>query len=293
MCSSEGTEAIRIACIGDSVTKGTGLGNPESESYPAQLAAFLQANGYPPVDVRNFGEGGAGLLKRGCNAIWDTDQYGDALVFDPDVLIIHLGTNDSREEFWNNDAALLQAKEDMFASFAEEEANKAVVHGEFEFEQDLEELVEIFSRMPARPEIVLCTPVPLFHSNGWLKQAILHAQIAPRIRGVAARKRLRVVELLDSTLAQRHDLFPDGVHPNAAGAAEISALIGQVLLEEDGEQDEDRNESVKRGTSGDLGEAAPEGHGSATESHHQQMVDDDRQIVLRELQKMRKSQSFR
>jgi lysophospholipase L1-like esterase len=133
MCASHTAEHVRIACIGGSVTKGTGLGDPASESYPVQLAAFLQANGYPPADVRNFGQGGAGVLNKGCNPFCDTDQFGDALVFDPEVLVVLLGTNDCHKEYWGNDASLsLCVRENILASFADEEAADAIVHGEID-----------------------------------------------------------------------------------------------------------------------------------------------------------------
>mmetsp|Transcript_18767 Transcript_18767/g.53019 ORF Transcript_18767/g.53019 Transcript_18767/m.53019 type:complete len:314 (-) Transcript_18767:207-1148(-) len=312
MSLSESAEPVRIACIGDSVTEGTGLSDPMADSYPVQLAAFLRAHGYPSADVRNFGQGGAGVLKRGCNPFWDTDQYGDALAFDPDVLVVLLGTNDSRKEFWGNDpAASLHVRERILASLADEEENDAPVHGELEFEQDLEELVEIFARMPAEPQIFLCTPVPVFHGNGWLDQEILRTEIAPRIRCVAARSRLRAVELLDSSLAQRPDLFPDGVHPSAAGAGEVAALVGQVLLEEGGEQEGEQEPSPSAGKAreqlsdqirsdydaaqaarGDGEVAAAERDQSAVKPDDQQRMEEDRQILMRELQRMSKAQAL-
>lgn len=294
MCPEVGEEPIRIACIGSSITKGTGLCDPATESYPAQLAAFLFANSYPAVDVRNFGEGGAGVLRRCCNPYWDTDQYGDALAFDPHIVLILLGTNDSRERFWGNDedTALLHAKEDICHSFAEEEERAAIVHGELEFERDLQELVEIFGMMPAEGKIFLCTPAPLFNSSGWLSQDLLRTEIVPRIRGVASKRGLRLVELFESSLAQRPDLFPDGLHPSADGARVIASLIGQVLLEdlkENGEgEDIDRfNGSavavIEETSRADHEEPAVRQDAVATE---EQRMEEERQIVMRELSKM-------
>lgn len=39
--SQSSDQKIRVACIGDSVTKGFGLENPDSQSYPVQLQALL------------------------------------------------------------------------------------------------------------------------------------------------------------------------------------------------------------------------------------------------------------
>lgn len=286
MCASYTVEPVRIACIGGSVTKGTGLGDPAKESYPVQLAAFLQANGYPLADVRNFGQGGAGVLNRGSNPFCDTEQYGDALVFDPDVLVVLLGTNDCRKEYWGNDPSLsLRVRENILASFADEEAADAIVHGELEFERDLEDLVEVFGRMPAQPQIFLCTPVPLFHSNGWLNQEVLQSEVAPRIRRVAEKKGLQLVELLDSSLVQRPDLFPDGVHPSAAGAAEVAALVGQVLLEASSEHQAEQSEQEVV--------VAEKDETPAKHDDTQSQEDEERQIVMRELHKMSNGQALR
>jgi sialate O-acetylesterase len=43
--------AVRIACVGNSVTYGYGIANRERDSYPAQLQRML-GEGY---EVRNFG----------------------------------------------------------------------------------------------------------------------------------------------------------------------------------------------------------------------------------------------
>lgn len=275
MCSGEEQEPIRIACIGSSVTKGTGLCDPSTQSYPAQLAAFLSAQGYPAANVRNFGEGGAGILKRGCNPYCDTEQYGEALAFDAHIVIILLGTNDCRESFWGNDEAnaLLHAQEDMCYDFAKEEKRKAIVYGELEFERDLQELVEVFGMMPAEALVVLCTPAPLFDASGWLKQTLLRDEIAPRIRRVAGMQGLRLVELYDSSLVQCPEIFPDGLHPNAAGAREIAALVGQALLADlDGSGDDQQEEGSR------TDQAVPT---------DEQRVEEERQIVLQELSKMR------
>mgnify|MGYP000729126583 CR=1 FL=1 len=52
---------IKVACIGNSITFGTGTENPQTESYPAQLQQLLGHN----YIVGNFGKPGATLLKRG------------------------------------------------------------------------------------------------------------------------------------------------------------------------------------------------------------------------------------
>jgi acyl-CoA thioesterase-1 len=77
-------ERFRILAFGDSLTAGFGLA--ESESFPAQLEAALEARGLA-VEVINGGVSGdtsAGGLAR---LDW-------ALADDPDVVIVELGAND-------------------------------------------------------------------------------------------------------------------------------------------------------------------------------------------------------
>merc|ERR1711920_1073318 len=93
--------------------------------------------------------------------------------------------------------------------------------------------------MPAEAQVFLCTPAPLFDSNGWLSRELLSTQIVPRVRSIAAKRGLRLVELFESSLAQHPEFFPDGLHPNVSGAREIAALVGRVLLENGEESDDE------------------------------------------------------
>ena len=81
---------IKVACIGDSITKGYGLANPEEESYPAQLQKLLGDE----YEVRNFGANGRTLLRYTLAPYSATDECWDALDYCADIAIIGLGTND-------------------------------------------------------------------------------------------------------------------------------------------------------------------------------------------------------
>src|SRR3712207_5545352 len=83
---------FRVACVGDSITYGAGVSGREKNSYPAVLGQWLGTK----WDVRNFGVSGATLLKKGNRPYWKQQKFADALQFKPDVVIIKLGTNDSK-----------------------------------------------------------------------------------------------------------------------------------------------------------------------------------------------------
>ena len=91
---------VKIACIGDSITYGTGVSTPSLKGYPAQLQSLL-GKGYV---VGNFGKGGAYALnadskyneKDAALSYRNTTQYKDSLKYEADVVIIMLGSNDIR-----------------------------------------------------------------------------------------------------------------------------------------------------------------------------------------------------
>src|SRR5258708_827771 len=84
--------SVRVACVGDSITYGAGLSGRETNSYPAQLGRLLGA-GY---DTRNFGVSGATMLKHSDLPYMFRSEYTNALDFAPDIIVIMLGTNDSK-----------------------------------------------------------------------------------------------------------------------------------------------------------------------------------------------------
>ncbi|MBQ4150689.1 MAG: SGNH/GDSL hydrolase family protein [Clostridia bacterium] len=94
-------EPLRIACVGDSITQGTGSKDQETEAYPGQLLAYLSGEGANRIGEREVIIGNYGC---GDTRVMDTRDkyYTDMLAFtisseecDPDLVIIGLGTNDS------------------------------------------------------------------------------------------------------------------------------------------------------------------------------------------------------
>lgn len=52
---------MKVACVGNSITYGIGVSDPDKESYPARLQQML-GEGYT---VERFGKPGATLLNKG------------------------------------------------------------------------------------------------------------------------------------------------------------------------------------------------------------------------------------
>lgn len=89
-------EPIVVACIGNSITYGSGIEERINNSYPAQLQQLLGDE----YDVWNFGYSGRTLLKKGDYPYWDEVYLKAAKKLNPDIVIIKLGTNDTKPQNW-------------------------------------------------------------------------------------------------------------------------------------------------------------------------------------------------
>ena len=87
-------QQIRIGCIGDSITAGTGLTNQQSEAFPARLETILSGN----VTVLNFGDGGKTMRNDlGMDAYVNSNTYRRLMqeAEHLDIVTVMLGTNDA------------------------------------------------------------------------------------------------------------------------------------------------------------------------------------------------------
>ncbi|TKC07388.1 GDSL-type esterase/lipase family protein [Pedobacter frigoris] len=171
---------IKIACVGNSITYGSGIVDREKNAYPAQLQAMLGTN----YQVMNFGVSGTTLLKKGNIPYWNTPAYKKALESKPDVVFIKLGTNDSKL------------------------VNRAFYA---EFENDYKELINSFQAGGASPRIVLLLPVPSFLKDSpSIYDPVIKSQIIPRVRKVAYDMGAEVIDLY-SLFTDKAELLPDKI----------------------------------------------------------------------------------
>ncbi|MBD3275230.1 MAG: hypothetical protein GF372_07965 [Candidatus Marinimicrobia bacterium] len=191
---------IRVACVGNSITFGSGIQDREQSSYPAQLDDMLGDN----WEVRNFGVSGATMLKNGDKPYWDQEAFQQALDFDPHVVIIKLGTNDSKPINWK---------------FRDE------------FIPDYRAMVQQFEKLPSNPRIWICLPVPAYEVRWGIRNHVITEEVIPRIRATARAEGIPTINLY-AVLDEREELFPDKIHPNTEGAREMAKKIYEVLTGE-------------------------------------------------------------
>ncbi len=191
---------IRIACVGDSITQGVGVmfDHLDQNSYPAMLQGLLGE----AYQVLNYGHSGRTLLKSGDNPYWKSPFYAASLRSEPALVLIMLGSNDSKPNNW-------QAAR---------------------YEQTLAELVASYRQLPGPPEVRLLFPPAVFVRPGRQEVAfkisgqVIEHEIIPILQRAAAQMGLLTIDIFSVT--QGHpEVFPDGVHPNAAGDRLIAEAV--------------------------------------------------------------------
>lgn len=190
-------EPTRVACVGDSITHGSGTKNPATESYPSQLGKLLGEKWV----VENFGVGGATLLNHGDKPYQKTGLFKKALESKPAVVVIMLGTNDSKPQNWKH--------KDVFVA-------------------DYKDLIEQFAKLPTHPQIFVCLPPPVpGKGNFGINEEGVTEEI-PMIKQIAQDEHAHVIDI-HSALVDQPKLFPDRVHPNVDGAAILAKTVGAAL----------------------------------------------------------------
>jgi acyl-CoA thioesterase I len=202
---------FRVACLGDSITFGAGVSDQAHHSYPALLGQWLG----PKWDVRNFGVRGATLLKKGNKPYKEQPEFAAALQFKPDVVIIKLGTNDSKHP----------------GAGAQGVANNWRYKADFA--QDYTALLTEFRKANPNIKVFLCLPVPAYAPEKFgVDGTAIREEIVPLIRRVAASAGAEVIDL-HSALSGKPELFPDTVHPNDAGTRLIAVEVYRVLSDKE------------------------------------------------------------
>ncbi|HSI76841.1 MAG TPA: GDSL-type esterase/lipase family protein [Lunatimonas sp.] len=195
---AQNQDGIRVACVGNSITEGPGRNN--RNSYPLMMQKLLGDSYW----VKNFGVSGSTLLKKGDLPYWDQVQYNEALEFQPVILIVKLGTNDSKPQNW-------KFKDDFVENYTEL----------------IESIKEV---MPENGKVYICLPVPVFEDNWGITERILVKEMRPMLRKVARATGAKVIDL-HKPFSTKAGLFPDGVHPNAEGNAQMAELIANIIRE--------------------------------------------------------------
>jgi lysophospholipase L1-like esterase len=152
------------------------------------------------------------LLSKGDRPYVKRKEYFEALDFKPDILIIMLGTNDSKHP---RDA---------------DNANKIPNNWQYkgDYVPNYEALIAQFRAANPGVKVYVCDPTPCFPGFSGIDDDTIHYEIIPLVRRVATDSKATIIDLYDAMAGQKN-LFPDTVHPNAAGARLLAADVYVAL----------------------------------------------------------------
>ena len=189
------SKPIRVACIGNSITAGSGA--PSDQSYPVQLGKLLGTH----YDVKNYGVSGRTLLKKGDYPYWKEQAFISAKEFEPQIIIIKLGTNDTKTQNW------------IYKN---------------EFFSDYMELIGEFRKGRVKPQIFIALPCPVFQTAYGIRDSIIRLVI-PIIDSVHKAAHTDLIDF-NTPLLGYGSYFPDGVHPNGQGYSILAQIAKDAIL---------------------------------------------------------------
>lgn len=190
-------DAVRVACIGNSITFGAGIKNRSRDSYPSVLARMLGDSYW----VKNFGVSARTMLNKGDHPYMNEPAYKNALAFNPNIVVIKLGTNDSKSFNWKYKA---------------------------DFMKDAQTMINAFKGLPSQPKIYLCYPSKAYLTGDGINDDIISKEIIPMINKLAKKNDLSVIDL-HTAMDGMPELFPDRIHPNEKGAQVMAKAVYQSI----------------------------------------------------------------
>lgn len=183
---------IRLACVGDSLTGSPGC-------WPEPVARLLG----PRWEVQNFGLGGGTILSFG-DYPYLSLTLPDVLAYAPDVVVVLLGTNDSKPRHW---------------------------YYQKEVARDYRQLLAELKGLESSPRIWGCLPPPAFPGQWGIDDQRLR-EMQPLIRRVARKMGVPLIDLY-TPFVGRPERFPDQIHPDEEASQEIAWYIYHALTGKD------------------------------------------------------------
>jgi acyl-CoA thioesterase-1 len=194
---------LKIACVGDSTTRGTFVWRRKKRSYPAQLQGMLGER----FCVRDFGVNGHAVQQTADRPYRSSEAFTLSSAFEPDVVLIMLGTNDSRGDNWK---------------------------GADPFSEDYSKLATHYRSLESSPRVWLLTPPALFRLGrsekvryGMDESAI--QEMCGAIKSLAPALGCDIIDIHQVTAHHPEAFRFDGVHPGTAGATLIAQAVYEAI----------------------------------------------------------------
>jgi lysophospholipase L1-like esterase len=192
-----GAADLKVACVGNSITAGMGVAS--NLNYPTKLDGIL-GSGYA---VTNYGNSGKTMLRDVNDAYWKQPEFAKVFADKPDIIVIELGTNDSKNYIWP--------------------------YNKQNFKRDYKAMIDTFRTISSKPSIWI-TLQPRANNISWgMPDTTIALRVNPLIREVALENATGLIDLRTGFNGHPEWYQSDSVHPNAAGANGMATIIGAVL----------------------------------------------------------------
>jgi lysophospholipase L1-like esterase len=186
----------KISCIGASITQGVGA--DPGYDYPSQLQQLLGAS----YSVQNEGVSGTTMLKNGDNSYWINGKLTQTFAFQPAIVTINLGGNDTKPQNW--------VYKDQYVP---------------DYNAFLDTL---YSRISPNIRIFLLTESKFFANTFGISDSINTVDLIPMLHQIAANRGLPVIDC-HTPFLNHPEWCADGVHPNDVGADTLAHVIYRGL----------------------------------------------------------------
>ncbi|MCE5332191.1 MAG: GDSL-type esterase/lipase family protein [Bacteroidales bacterium] len=191
------SDIIKVGCVGDSNTYGAEATDRSQYAWPVQIRSML-GNKY---ETRNFGVNGA-LMMNHLNDAWkNKTAYSDNKSYDPDIIVIALGTNDSKDGYWD-----------------------AV-----KFKNSYIDLIDEFKNYSAEPEIYMAIPIKAYSKSWSINDQTIREQVIPTMKEISKEKGLPLIDLYSVTNNIANLMATDGIHPRDEGLRIMARKIADIM----------------------------------------------------------------
>ncbi|MBN8246287.1 MAG: hypothetical protein J0L84_02445, partial [Verrucomicrobia bacterium] len=129
-----------------------------------------------------------------------TPEFQALEAFQPEVILLMLGTNDTKPQNWKGREA---------------------------FETEYRSLVATLRAVKGRPKLWACFPPPVYKDE-WGITAETLEEVIDATEVACDRDRVPLIDINDA-LTGHAAMFPDGIHPNATGAELIATTVYQAV----------------------------------------------------------------
>lgn len=195
--------AVKVACVGNSITDGHGIDVSDLYGYPARLGKNLGLN----YAVKNFGVSGRTLSNSGDYAYQKEEAWKRCLEWQPEVVVIKLGTNDTKTHNWKT--------------------------AEGDLKSSMKTMIDSLRALPTNPRIIVAAPIPSFKNVWDIRDSVTVNGVIPQIQEFVKEENLEYLDLYNATNSienlQKEYLLRDGVHPNEKGCQKIADLVAEKI----------------------------------------------------------------